>query len=82
MKENNLLKGFITPEIRNNLKELKVFKNKKKDSTLKHYIDEMELIQKVNKIAVEKEKRINIFRDNLLKKKLEGKKIFEQNYKK
>ena len=82
LKENNLLKGFITPEIRNNLKELKVFKNKKKDSTLKHYIDEMELIQKVNKIAVEKEKRINIFRDNLLKKKLEGKKIFEQNYKK
>ena len=81
-KENDLLKGFISPELKNELKHFKIYKNKKKDTTLKHYINELELIKKVNKIAVEKEKRINLFRDNLLKKKIEGKKIFEHNYKK
>ena len=81
-KENDLLKGFISPELNNELKHFKIYKNKKKDTTLKHYINELELIKKVNKIAVEKEKRINLFRDNLLKKKIEGKKIFEHNYKK
>ena len=80
-KENDLLKGFISPEIKNDFK-LRIYKNKKKDSTLKNYINELELIKKVNKIAVEKEKRMNLFRDNLLRKKLEGKKIFEHNYKK
>ena len=81
-KENDLLKGFISPELNNELKHFKIYKNKKKDTTLKHYMNELELIKKVNKIAVEKEKRINLFRDNLLKKKIEGKKIFEHNYKK
>ena len=81
-KENDLLKGFISPELKNDLKQFRIYKNKKKDSTFKHYINELELIKKVNKIAVEKEKRINLFRDNLLKKKIEGKKIFEHNYKK
>ena len=81
-KENDLLKGFISPELKNELKHFKIYKNKKKDTTLKHYINELELIKKVNKIAFEKEKRINLFRDNLLKKKIEGKKIFEHNYKK
>ena len=81
-KENDLLKGFISPELKNELKEFRIYKNKKKDSTLKHYLDELELIKKVNKIAVEKEKKINILRDNLLKKKIEGKRIFEHNYKK
>jgi hypothetical protein len=81
-KENDLLKGFISPELKNELKHFKIYKNKKKDTTLKHYINELELIKKVNKIAVEKEKRINLFRDNLLKKKIEGKNIFEHNYKK
>ena len=80
-KENDLLKGFISREIKNDFK-LRIYKNKKKDSTLKNYINELELIKKVNKIAVEKEKRMNLFRDNLLRKKLEGKKIFEHNYKK
>ena len=80
-KENGLLKGFIYTEIKNGLK-LKISKNKTRDKTLKNYINEIELIKKVNKIAVEKEKRINLFRDNLLRKKLEGKKIFEFNYKK
>ena len=80
-KENNLLKGFVNPEIKNELK-LKIYKNKKKDCTLQNYINELELVKKVNKIALEKEKKINLFRDNLLKKKLEGKKIFELNSKK
>ena len=82
LKENDLLRGYITPENKNDLKEFKIYKNKKKDSTLKHYMNEMELIKKVNKIAVDKERRINIFRDNMLKKKLEGKKILEQNQRK
>jgi hypothetical protein len=80
-KENTLLKGFLSPKIREE-KEFKMQKNKKKDTTLKHYIDELELIKKVNKIQVEKEKRINAFRDNLLRKKIEGKIIFEFNQKK
>ena len=80
-KENTLLKGFVPNEVRNE-KEFKVQKNKKKDTTLKHYIDELELIKKVNKIQVEKEKRMNMFRDNLLRKKIEGKIIFEFNQKK
>ena len=81
-KDNYLLKGYMSPDIGKELKEFKIYKNKKKDSSLKHYINELKLIQKVNKIQVEKEKRINLFRDNLLKKKLEGKKILEQNHKK
>ncbi len=72
----------MSPDLGKELKEFKIYKNKKKDSSLKHYINELKLIQKVNKIQVEKEKRINLFRDNLLKKKLEGKKILEQNHKK
>ena len=76
-----MLKGFLSPKIRD-VKEFKIQKNKKKDTTLKHYIDELELIKKVNKIQLEKEKRINAFRDNLLRKKIEGKIIFEFNQKK
>ena len=72
----------MSPDLSKDLKEFKIYKNKKKDSSLKHYINELELIQKVNKIQVEKEKRMNLFRDNLLRKKLEGKKILEHNYKK
>ena len=45
-----------------------------------HYLNELELNKKVNKIAFEKEERMALFRDNLLKKKLQGKKIFELNY--
>ena len=80
--ENKLLKGFISPDTSNDLKYFKIYKLKKKDSAFKHYLNELELIKKVNSISLEKEKRMNLFRDNLLRKKLQGKKILEQNQKK
>ena len=81
-KEKTLLKGYVNKTANDGKKKFKVYKNKREDSTLKHYINELELIKKVNKIAVEKAKRINDFRDSVLKKKLAGKKILELNYKK
>ena len=77
-KEKDLLKGYTINEVRIE-KKVKIYKNKKRDMTLKHYMNELELIKKVNKIHLEKEKRININRDNMLKKKIEGKKILELN---
>ena len=68
--------------MKDELRSFKKQRKKKKDTTLIHYLNELELNTKVNKIAFEKEKRMNIFRDNLLKKKLQGKKIFEFNYQK
>ena len=68
--------------MKDELRSFKKQRKKKKDTTLIHYLNELELNKKVNKIAFEKEKRMNIFRDNLLKKKLQGKKIFEFNYQK
>ena len=80
--ENNLLKGYVSPEVINNYRPMKFSKIKKKDLSLKHYLNELELIKKVNIIAIEKEKKINQFKDNLLRKKLQGKKILEYNSKK
>ena len=80
--ENNLLKGYVSPEVINNYRPMKFSKIKKKDLSLKHYLNELELIKKVNIIALEKEEKINQFKDSLLRKKLEGKKILEYNYKK
>ena len=42
----------------------------------------MKLFEIVNKIHLEKEREKNLFRENLLRKKLEGKKIFEKNFRK
>ena len=80
--ENNLLKGYVSPEVINKYRPMKFSKIKKKDLSLKHYLNELELIKKVNIIALEKEEKINQFKDSLLRKKLEGKKILEYNYKK
>ena len=80
--ENDLLKGYVSPEVINEHRPMKFSKIKKKDLSLKHYLNELELIKKVNIIALEKEKKINLFKDNLLRKKLQGKKIFEYNSKK
>ena len=38
------------------------------------------LYEIVNKIQVEKERKYDLLKDNLLRKKLEGKKIFEKNF--
>ena len=80
--ENDLLKGYVSPEVINNYRPMKFSKIIKKDLSLKHYLNELELIKKVNIIALEKEKKINQFKDNLLMKKLQGKKILEYNSKK
>ena len=80
--ENDLLKGYVSPEVINDYRPMKFSKIKKKDLSLKHYLNELELIKKVNIIALEKERKINLFKDNLLRKKLQGKKIFEYNSKK
>ena len=80
--ENDLLKGYVSPEVINDYRPMKFSKIKKKDFSLKHYLNELELIKKVNIIALEKERKINLFKDNLLRKKLQGKKILEYNSKK
>jgi len=80
--ENDLLKGYVSPEVINDYRPMKFSKIKKKDLSLKHYLNELELIKKVNIIALEKERKINLFKDNLLRKKLQGKKILEYNSKK
>ena len=80
--ENDLLKGYVSPEVINDYRPMKFSKIKKKDLRLKHYLNELELIKKVNIIALEKERKINLFKDNLLRKKLQGKKILEYNSKK
>ena len=80
--ENDLLKGYVSPEVINDYRPMKFSKIKKKDLSLKHYLNELELIKKVNIIALEKERKINLFKENLLRKKLQGKKILEYNSKK
>ena len=80
--ENDLLKGYVSPTVINDYRPMKFSKIKKKDLRLKHYLNELELIKKVNIIALEKERKINLFKDNLLRKKLQGKKILEYNSKK
>lgn len=75
--ENDLLKGYVSPEVINDYRPMKFSKIKKKDLSLKHYLNELELIKKVNIIALEKERKINLFKDNLLRKKLQGKKILD-----
>lgn len=80
--ENDLLKGYVSPEVINDYRPMKFSKIKKKDLRLKHYLNELELIKKVNIIALEKERKINLFKENLLRKKLQGKKILEYNSKK
>lgn len=80
--ENDLLKGYVSPEVINDYRPMKFSNIKKKDLSLKHYLNELELIKKVNIIALEKERKINLFKDNLLRKKLQGKKILEYNSKK
>ena len=80
--ENDLLKGYVSPEVINDYRPMKFSKIKKKDLSLKHYLNELELIKKANIIALEKERKINLFKDNLLRKKLQGKKILEYNSKK
>jgi len=78
--ENKLLKGFKSTSLEDELRSFKKQRKRKKDTSLMHYLNELELNKKVNKIAFEKEERMALFRDNLLKKKLQGKKIFELNY--
>ena len=68
--ENNLLKGFISPS--KELKFFKIYKLRKKDSTYKHYLNELELMKKVNIVAFEKE--INLNKNDSLKKKIGKKK--------
>ena len=68
--ENKLLKGFKSNSLKDELRSFKKQRRKKKDTTLIHYLNELELNKKVNKIAFEKEERIALFRDNLLKKKI------------
>ena len=60
-----MLKGYVSPAVINDYVPIKFSKIKKKDLSLKHYLNELEIIKKVNIIALEKEKKINLFKDNL-----------------
>ena len=77
--ENQLLNGFIPEEI----KEIKLFYHHRRldkdNAPFEHYKKDLELFKVVNKIAFEKEKKNNKFKDDLLKKLIQGKRTLESN---
>ena len=80
-KEKELLKGFQTP-IEEDKMTLKHISLDLKEQALENYKRDMKILEIVNKLHFEKEKRENLFKDKILKKKIEGKKIFEKNFRK
>ena len=80
-KEKDLLIGFNTP-IEQEKIDIKYSNSHLKERELENYIKDVKLYEIVNKIQIEKERKMNLFKDNLLRKKLEGKKIFEKNFRK
>ena len=80
-KEKNLLKGFSTPIIENKIL-LKRTNFNKNNQALENYKKDIKLYEIVNKIHLEKEKKDNLFKEKLLMKKIEAKKIFENNFRK
>ena len=80
-KEKDLLIGFNTPIEKEKI-DIKYSISHLKERELENYIKDIKLYGIVNKIQIEKERKMNLFKDNLLKKKLEGKKIFEKNFRK
>ena len=80
-KEKDLLIGFNIP-IEEEKIDIKYSISHLKEREHENYIKDIKLYGIVNKIQIEKERKMNLFKDNLLKKKLEGKKIFEKNFRK
>ena len=76
-----MLKGFKT-SIGEEKTSIKYASFDKKEQTLENYIKDLKLLEKVNKRHFEKEQKENLFKDNILKRKIEGKKIFEKNFRK
>ena len=75
------MKGFSTPIIENKIL-LKHTNFNKNDQALENYKKDIKLYEIVNKIHLEKEKKDNLFKEKLLMKKIEAKKIFENNFRK
>ena len=80
-KEKDLLLGYNMPFEEDRI-NIKCSNLNLKDKELENYQKDMKLFEIVNKIHLEKEREKNLFRENLLRKKLEGKKIFEKNFRK
>ena len=78
-KEKDLLTGFKTP-IKVERINIKCSNPHLKEKEFENYMKDIELYEIVNKIQVEKERKYDLIKDNLLRKKLEGKKIFEKNF--
>ena len=76
--ETELLKGYKAPEIIETNEEIINIKPPNYISPETVYKKEMELFIKVNPIEYEKEMKRRLFDENLLKKKLQNKKIFER----
>lgn len=80
-KEKEMLKGFQTP-IEEDKIAIKHINLDKKEQALENYKNDLKILEMVNKIHFEKEKKDNLFKEKLLRKKIEGKKIFEKNFRK
>ena len=80
-KEKEMLKGFQTP-IEEDKIAIKHINLDKKEHALENYKNDLKILEMVNKIHFEKEKKDNLFKEKLLRKKIEGKKIFEKNFRK
>lgn len=78
-KEKDLLTGFNTP-FKAERVNIKYSNSHLKEKEFENYMKDKELYEIVNKIQVEKERKYDLLKENLLRKKLEGKKIFEKNF--
>ena len=79
-KEKKLLKGFQTPIEENDKIILKYSNAENKQQAFDNYIKDLKLFEIVNKFYVEKEKRANLLKESILKRKIEEKIKFEKNF--
>ena len=80
-KEKELLKGYKTPLIHNKI-FLKHSNLDRKDYSFENYKNDLELFKKVNKVALAREEKKNLFKEKLLMKKIQEKKLYEKNFRK
>lgn len=80
-KEKDKLKGYETLYIPDKIKKnYGIFD--KKEQAFENYKKDLKLFELVNKIHYEKERKKNLYKEKMLKQKIEGKKIFEKNFRK
>ena len=80
-KEKDKLKGYETIYLPDKIKKnYGIFD--KKEQAFENYKKDLKLFEIVNKIHYEKERKKNLYKEKILRQKIEGKKIFEKNFRK